>query len=414
MTLRAVADAAIAACRGERLCAEAVDDLEPGGVVHVAGAGKAAGQMLRGVVGRLSGAAASGLAFTKDGAFDGFVPPGVEVCFSGHPCPDARSAHASVRLASWFRGRRHDERVVFVLSGGTSSLLACPCEGLTFADLANTTEALLGSGLAIDDINMVRGQLTRSSGGRLLRGCEAQIEVLVLCDVVSGDFAAVGSGPFVPLRGTCEQARVLLEGVPAVPEAVRTWLRDPPAAVRPPSPGDAVWTRVRHRVLATPATLIAAAVEAASLASDFGEVVQLPPSTDDVSLLPDRLQMAAEGLGLNGIVVGGGEPSVTLPASPGCGGRNQHLALLMAKAIAGQSRQFLSLGSDGSDGPTAAAGALVNGRSWARLCAIGDPDAAIADANAYPLLEAAELLVVTGPTGTNLCDLHLLAVNAER
>lgn len=404
-----IAKRAIAACGGHRLAFDAAADIDSRALaIHIAGAGKASAQMAAGVSERLGGVA-SGLVITRDGAFSGFAPAGIEVCVAGHPEPDARSEAACARLERFLGERRIDELVVFVLSGGASSLLGAPLPGLTLRELIATTRALVASGLAIDDVNLVRRQLSRASAGRLARVCPARVEVLVLSDVVSGDLAAVGSGPFVPDETSPERALAILEPIDGVPPRVRSWLRDTPPMAPPPD--DPIFARVRHRVLATPATLIETAVEGAHAHGDVGEVVHLPATNGHVDGVVVRLLQAAEGLPPRAMIVGGGEPSVSLPPKPGRGGRNQHLALLVAKAIAGKPFTFLSIGSDGSDGPTEAAGALVDGDSWNRLRAVGDPVAALARADAHPLLDAAGLLVRTGATGTNLCDLHLLAVS---
>lgn len=411
MSLRRVADEALRRCDGERLCRAVALDLVAGrgaSTVHLAGAGKAAGQMARGVALGIGVPIQSGLVVTKDGAFEGFAPAGVAIRFAGHPSPDPRSAAAGLALVDWLGRRRADDLVVFVLSGGASSLLAAPAAGLTLDDLRRTNDALVASGLAIDDINRVRKQLTRTSAGRLAREARARVEVLVLSDVVSGDLAQVGSGPFLADAATPAEALALLADVDGVPATVRRFLASPPPESRPPRAGDPVFTRVRHRVLASPPSLLEAAAEAAAEAG-YRDIVHLAPTTESLAEVAKRLAAAAANLPPQSIVVGGGEPSLALPAEPGRGGRNQQLALCMAKSISDTRLRFLALGSDGSDGPTDAAGAVVDGASWARLKAIGDPDDALARADAYPLLDAAGLLLRTGPTGTNLCDLHLLA-----
>jgi hydroxypyruvate reductase len=408
-----IASAALARCHGERLCRAAATDVDRRALsIHVAGAGKAAVQMARGVVAGLGAdwrPSSTGLVVTKDGAHDGFAPDGVEVMLAGHPTPDARSARACSRLEAWLAQRTVDELVVFVLSGGASALLASPCEGLEMDDLQLTTEALVASGLPIEAINTVRRQLTRASAGRLAAACPARVEVLVLSDVVSGALAAIGSGPFAPADSAPEEALRLVGDLPAVPQRVLAWLRASPVSSRAPAPDDPLFARVRHRILAEPSSLLDAATEAAREREDVSNVSRLALTAADVGTVVEALVDAAESLVPGGVLVGGGEPVVTLPERPGLGGRNQHLALLVARAIAGRPYAFLSLGSDGSDGPTDAAGARVDGDSWERLREAGDPVAAIERADAYELLDTAGLLVRTGPTGTNLCDLHLMA-----
>jgi hydroxypyruvate reductase len=177
-----------------------------------------------------------------------------------------------------------------------------------------------------------------------------------------------------------------------------------------PKPGDDCFARVRHHVLASHATLIDAAVAAASRAG-FAHVSTLPPETGTVVEAARRYAERAAQLRPGEIVVSGGEPTVELPRSAGLGGRNQQLALLVARSLfsRGHAGVFLALGSDGSDGPTDAAGALVDEQSWDVLSRTGDPESALSRADAYPILDAAGALVRTGLTGTNVLDLHLLA-----
>jgi hydroxypyruvate reductase len=162
--------------------------------------------------------------------------------------------------------------------------------------------------------------------------------------------------------------------------------------------------------LASNATLLEAAA-AAALRAGFTEVSTLPPVQGSVVDAARRYAERAAQLRPGEIVVSGGEPTIELPRSAGLGGRNQQLALLVARALfsRGHLAAFLSIGSDGSDGPTDAAGAVVDSQSWEALAAFGDPESALVRADAHPLLDAGGLLLRTGATGTNVLDLHLLA-----
>ena len=211
-----------------------------------------------------------------------------------------------------------------------------------------------------------------------------------MSDVLGDDLASIGSGPFVAPALSRQQGAAIAEGCAGFPPAALKILKDQPAPPRPPS--------VVHHVIANHDTLLDAMP---------GER-KLPIGEQPIERVADELMRYAQNMPPGACWIGGGEPSVELPQNPGRGGRNQHLALLMAQRLAGLPFEFVALGSDGTDGPTDAAGAYVNGDSWDKLKAWGDPQRALHTFDAYPLLDAANLLIRTGPTGLNLLDLHLL------
>ncbi|MCA9622383.1 MAG: DUF4147 domain-containing protein, partial [Myxococcales bacterium] len=356
--------------------------------------GKAAGAMAEGAVAVFG--ALPGLVVTKDGHHPG--PPGFEVRYAAHPIPDARGAVAAARLREVLAQGTAPRRILALLSGGASALLADPRPGLTLGDLRVATRALLASGLPIDAVNAVRRRLSASAGGRLATLADGAIEVLVMSDVLSDDLAAIASGPFFPDPTSADDVRALVAAVPGLPPAVRAVI----AASDEVEPR----ARVEHRILARHADLLAAAEREATAVGwtvQRGEVAR-----GSVEAAAARLVALAAQLASGTVLVAGGEPTVELPAEPGLGGRNQHLALLVARGLAGgPPRSFVALGSDGSDGPTDAAGAWVDEQSWARFGARGP--VALARADAHPLLAAQGQLIESGPTGTNLLDLHLLA-----
>ncbi|HZO12627.1 MAG TPA: DUF4147 domain-containing protein [Polyangiaceae bacterium] len=392
-----IAHTAIAACHGEKLCARVAKEMK--GPVELVGSGKAAVAMARGVIEALE--VRSGVLCTKDEP--GFAPQHVEIRRADHPLPDPRSAAAARAIERKLMSAKHP--VVAVISGGTSSLLATPGEGLAVPELRRAYEVLLNAGLRIEEINIVRKHITRWFGGRLARVSRQPIDVLVISDVLGDDITAIGSGPFAPDPSSFEQALGIARSVSEMPRQVLSLLeRGARGEIEEtPKPGDACFERVRHHMVASHATLIDAAVEAAS--AEF-RVRRLPSSEDSVADVAERY--ARERLEPGEILVSGGEPRVKLPPDPGRGGRNQQLALHMARVLFARREPacFLAIGSDGSDGPTDAAGALVDERSWATM---PDPEAALVRADAYPILDSAYALVRTGATGTNVLDLHLLA-----
>jgi hydroxypyruvate reductase len=418
-----IARRALAACDGGRLCAEAVGALETDARerVHVLGLGKASAHMVAGLGRGLGGRIARGLVVTKAGHARGVkLGAAVRVRVGGHPEPDARSVAAGLAVERFVAEVPARDVLVVALSGGTSALVAAPIEGLSLAALRQTTRALLGAGVPIADANAVRRRLSRAAGGRLAEACPAaRIEVLALSDVLGLEaggrltargLATLGSGPFAPEpespepESVARAVGVVRRAGSAVPRAVARLLEreDSSTHVRAPC-----FTRVRHRILASHATLLAAAADAGREAGY--RVRRLGASEDPVEAVADRLVAEAARSSPGTLLVGGGEPTVVLPPRSGRGGRCQTLALLVARGLAerGIAARLLALASDGTDGPTPAAGALVDHSSWSRLSAAGDPARALARADAFPLLAGAGLLVRTGPTGTNVLDLHL-------
>jgi hydroxypyruvate reductase len=329
------------------------------------GAGKAAAAMAGGALAALDVPLAGGLVVTKD---EKVTDESVTICRGGHPEPTESSIAAGRELMHQLGAIPVGDRVLFVLSGGASALIAVP-RGASLDELRRRTREMLAGGVPIAEINRARGALSLTANGGLARACRATVDVLVLSDVLGDDLGVVGSGPF--------------------------W--DPAAE------------HVHHHLVGSHADLIDAAVTAAE---GMGwRARRTAPTGADVDIVVADVMERLRGIADGEILVGGGEPTVTLPAHPGRGGRNQQLALSMARALhGGPPRAFVALASDGDDGCTDAAGAVVDHSSWARMCLVGDPDRALAAADAHPMLAAIGALIRTGPTGTNVLDLHLAAV----
>lgn len=372
--------------------------MDLGEPIWLFGAGKAAPQMACAVenVADVRG----GLIVAKRGLV-GCRPRQVEVVEAGHPHPD-RSGAGEQMIS---RLRQAHGRVLFVLSGGASSLLCAPVDGLSIEQLGEVTRRLLAGGVAVDKINLVRRLLSRCGGGGLAAVCAAQIDVLVISDVLSNALWAIGSGPFVSADARVDEALAVAEAVGldgAVLEALRVQrdeVRAAPVAA------------VTHHLVASHEMLLDAATGAAR-----GHAVhRVAPSEEDVVQLADRYAAMMTSDALTGtwrgasLLVSGGEPTVTLPERAGRGGRNLQLALLMAQRLEGRAGEFLSIASDGDDGSSGAAGACVDGGSWTRMCRAGvEPALALVAADAYTALHAIGAVIETGPTATNVLDLHLM------
>ena len=357
--------------------------------------GKAASSMLEGALETLPDSPA--LLITKDG----YVPPAlcnrpcVEIIEAGHPLPDARSLHAGRRLLDFMAAAPVDRPMLFLLSGGASSLAEVLPEGVMLDDWQRVNAWLLGSGLDIHAMNAVRKRLSCIKGGRLLNHLGGRRAVLLMIsDVLGDDPASIGSGPLSP----CEVA--------SLPENLPDWLRDLlDAAPSMPALDDPRWASVDSHTLASNATALDAAVRAAFC-------LGVPVHRSDELLRGDARE-AGERLarqlidGPPGVYLWGGETTVNLPEHPGRGGRNQHLALSAALALDGQDGiTLLAAGTDGTDGPTEDAGSCVDGSTVAAIRAAGiDPETGLVHADSGTALAAVNALIRTGPTGTNVMDI---------
>ncbi|MBI3543274.1 MAG: DUF4147 domain-containing protein [Deltaproteobacteria bacterium] len=275
---------------------------------------------------------------------------------------------------------------------------------------ARVARELMAAGAPIAELNTVRKHLSKVKGGQLAAAFSCGVTALVLSDVVGDAFDVVGSGPLAPDPTTLDDAAAILERrlSPATSELARAALVE-----------TAKSTGVRHVLVAGPALARDAAAEVAR-ARLVGVSVAVDPTPVEGEVSALAAAYAARLWGTEarpGLTVAVGEPVVRTPAGArtGIGGRSLQLALELARL--GRAKggwAFLAAGTDGRDGSSKAAGALVDGTSWERIGAAGlDGERSLAEFNAEPALEAAGCLVVTGPTGNNLQDLHLLFVGAK-
>jgi glycerate 2-kinase len=337
--------------------------------------------------------------------------------FAGeHPVPGEGSALAAQALGQLCREIPADARVWVLLSGGTTSLIAGPDDGLTLRDLQQSFVALLRSGLEIGAMNLVRKRLTRWGGGKLgaaLSGTD--VLQLIVSDVIGDDLPSIGSGPLVPDPATSAEVLALIGTAVELPEAAMRRLSDMAAGRWPETlrPGDPAFDRITtHVVVSNRQALEAVAARARTL----GWLVSVEAAPLEGEAADAGRSIAARLGSLNDPVtphlfVYGGEPTVHLEGTGGVGGRAQELALAAAEILAGHPESRILLlagGTDGRDGPTDAAGAVTDGTTWARIRALGDdPAAALARHDSYPVLAKAGALLKTGPTGTNVMDVVL-------
>ena len=372
----------------------------PGRVLLVA-AGKAAWQMARAAVEAL-GPVDAGVVVTKYGHVQGKLP-GVACYEAGHPVPDENSFRATQAALDLVAGAKETDTVLFLLSGGGSALFEKPL--IPGGELQDITQQLLACGADIVEMNTIRKRLSAVKGGRFALACApARVYSIVLSDILGDPLDMIASGPAVPDRSTCAQAQAIAETYSLrLSGAARACLQQ-----ETPKALDNVETHITGSVR----ELCAAAAAAC------GQLGYQPV------LLTDHLDCEAReagrfladiarthaGRGQATAYLAGGETVVRLTGH-GLGGRNQELALAAAPGLAGLPAAVFSVGSDGTDGPTDAAGGYVDGDTAAALAARGlDAGAVLADNDAYHALQAVDGLIVTGPTGTNVNDVAVVLV----
>ena len=390
--------------------------------IWVVGGGKAAAAMVAALYGILGERLTGGLVVTKYGYVDPRLEAGpVEIVEAGHPVPDEVGVRATRRMADLLAGSTGRDLVLAVISGGGSALLTLPATGLLLADLQRTTNLLLRSGATIVDLNAVRKHLSQIKGGGMARlAGQSPVAALILSDVVGDPLDAIASGPLSPDSTTFADAWAVLQRyglVERVPQAVRERLQ----AGREgrlsdtPKPGAALFRRVHTVIVGSNRLAAEAAVEAsrawglnALLLSTFveGEARQVARVA---GALARELAGYDRPVRRPACLIWGGETTVTVRGE-GKGGRNQELALAAALAMEGVPGVILvALGTDGTDGPTDAAGAVATGGTVIRARSLGlDPAAHLEDNDAYPFFDALDDLIRTGPTGTNVNDLLFL------
>lgn len=364
--------------------------LLPDGLYLVA-IGKAADAMAAGAIDAIGGQLHAGLVITRYGHLDTPVyrDPRIVSLEAGHPLPDEQSLAAGNALRLFLANAPATAHFVFLISGGASSLAEVPGEGVSLANLRALNRWLLASGLPIDVVNRVRCTFSRIKGGRLLHDLGGRCAELLLISDVPGDAPAhIGSG-------------LLLRSKPqALPELPAQFDHLP----RQPLPEEGV-DRVTVHLLAKNHQAMEAVVASALLMGEPAHMHEALPASDAAvcgDCVAGFLSDAAPG-----IHVWGGETLVTLPAHPGRGGRNQMLALAAARRLRGREGVYLlAAGTDGTDGNSSDAGALVDGATLTRGEDAGlDAANCLARADAGTFLEASGDLVYTGPTGTNVMDL---------
>jgi glycerate-2-kinase len=388
--------------------------------VVVVGAGKATASMARAVEQRLGPRLQGGFVVVKYG--HGLPTKRIVVAEAGHPVPDRSGRRAAARLCAMAAELGRRDLLIVLLSGGASSLLPAPVAGVTLADKQRTTQQLLRCGASIPEINTVRKHLSQIKGGHLAELTEATVVTLILSDVLGDDLSAIASGPTAPDPTTYQDAVTILKRDRiwrALPQRVRQHLDRGCQGFtsETPKPGSSLFRRVHHHIVGNNAMAVMA-VTCAAREAGLRTLVHTPAITGEAREAGRRFGALARDIVHEGkplqrpcCVVAGGETTVTVTGK-GTGGRAQEFATAAALEIAGLAKVWVvAIGTDGTDGPTDAAGAVIDGNTVARAQRLSvDLKGALKRHNTYPALKRLHQLIITGPTGTNVNDLYLLLV----
>jgi glycerate 2-kinase len=399
----------------------------PKGRTIVLGAGKAAGSMAHAVEALWpADKPLEGLVVTRYH----HVPPRpegleqrIEIVEAAHPVPDAAGLAAAQRILGMAHGLTNDDLVLCLISGGGSSVLTYPVEGLTLEDKQRINKDLLDSGASISEMNCVRKHLSRIKGGRLAAACApAKVVTLTISDVPGDDPSIIASGPTVPDATSCAQAIAILQRYAIeVPGAIMSLLEQ--GALETPKPGDAVFNGHEVHLIATPQQSLEAAAAAARAAGIEAHILsdEMEGESREVGKVHAALARAVahkgEPFARPCVILSGGETTVTIRKQPsgtprGRGGRAGEFCMGLVQALQGQPEVWaLAADTDGIDGVEDNAGAFVAPDTLERAQAQGMKIDAYLDRNdAYGYFEPLGGLVVTGPTHTNVNDFRAILV----
>ena len=397
--------AALTACLPDHAVRRALEGHTfPGGRIFLVAIGKAAWQMASCAAQCLGDRLQGGVVVTKYGHAMGEIPR-CAVYEGGHPVPDEGSFRGTRAAVELVQNLEPEDTVVFLVSGGGSALFELPL--IPSEDLAELTQQLLACGADIVEMNTIRKRFSGVKGGRFARLCApARVFAVVLSDILGDPLDMIASGPACPDSATCADARAVAERLHLhlTPEMKRLLDVETPKSL----------TNVETVVTGSVRELCRAAEETCR-ALGYTPILltdRLCCEAREAGSFLAAIARTHQDTGRSLALLAGGETVVHLCDNPGLGGRNQELALAAAVGRAGLDNTLLfSLGSDGTDGPTDAAGGMVDGATAARLAAQGiDIGKTLDRHDAYHALQAADGLLITGPTGTNVNDLSLLLI----
>ena len=411
--MRAIIDDAIRAVLPEAAVREALSkpaftERKGKGRIVVASIGKAGWRMAKAAVDIL-GSGVTGAVVTKYGHSMGELP-GLEIYEAGHPVLDENTLKGTNALLEHVKGLTPDDTVLFLVSGGGSALFELPVDGVSLADMQDITSQLLACGADIVEMNTIRKHLSSVKGGRFAQKCNpAHVYMVVLSDVLGDRLDSIASGPAAPDKSTSAEALAIVKkyGLKVKPFLMEVLSRETPKELN----------NVTAEITGSVTELCRAASELAS-SRGYRPLILTTTLTCEAREAGSFLAGVVREVKTSGsplsspcAIIAGGETVVHLTGK-GLGGRNQELALSASAGIAGLEGVVLaSLGSDGTDGPTDAAGGIVDGETASKLEAAGISISEVLKANdAYNALKAVDGLLMTGPTGTNVNDVAIALI----
>jgi glycerate 2-kinase len=390
--------------------------------IFLIGSGKASASMAQAIEKIFGDRITKGLIATKYG--HGLPLKRTEIIEAGHPIPDQKGFEGARRIQSILKESGPEDLVIFLLSGGGSALLPLPAEGIKLEEKQQATQFLLDCGADIREINTIRKHISQIKGGWLARWAYPSAVIgFILSDVVGDQLDVIASGPTVPDLSTFEEAWDILRKYDLIkrvaPSIQKHLLLGKEGKVEEtPKPGDSTFERVSNILIGSNILALRAAENEASN-SGLNTLILSSSIVGDTreaarfhSAIAKEVVSSGNPLRRPACILSGGETTVTVKGN-GLGGRNQEFALVGALEIAGLEKVvLLSGGTDGTDGPTNASGASADSTTVSRARSMGmDPKSYLENNDAYPFFEKLGDLLVTGPTHTNVMDVHILLVD---
>ena len=406
------------------LAGEIADSLRRADAVDAIAAGKAASAMLTAFASETDVTVRTMLGVGPRGtATQASLPPGAVWCDGGHPMPDSGSVDGARRALEIASKAGPDDVLVVLLSGGGSALMTMPAPGITLEAKQQTAKTLMAQGADIYELNTVRKHLSGIKGGRLAAASRGRVVTLAVSDVVGDDLSVIASGPTVPDESTFADALRVLSargGFNVYPPQVVSYIQSGVAGDIPESPktGDPLLRRASAHVIGPQRGAIEGARKAAEALGYHVHIVPEPVTGEARISARSHLAMVADSLASLPrplCVISSGETTVTV-VGHGKGGRNQEFALAMAPLLEtiGSNVVATSIGTDGIDGPTDAAGAVVDPTTLRRAEAQGlaSSQMFLDNNNAYEFFDRLGDLIHTGPTNTNVGDLQIILIGS--